>query len=196
MHGCCHQPASAARGCTHAVQSLVESRMHQPSLLWPLPPVLAHAQLFSSPRLNNWAELLFIDCTISPAQRNTWHNYCSSGKGLQISEVQRGTLSVHLRPLRSMGTRHISCLLLTCKLARNLGTTCGSVRRPVTRGTGQSTLAPSASPLLCNSLTRPCVLACRSTVLLNLSLQRYGSLCRSSQQLSLPYGQPTHMSYG
>lgn len=110
--------------------------------------------------------------------------------------LQRGTCSVHLRPLRSMGTGHISCLLLTCKLARNLGTTCGSVRLPVTRGTGHSTLAPPASPLLCNSLTRPCVLACRSTVLLNVLLRRSSSLCRSSQQLSLPYGQSTRMSYG
>ena len=48
----------------------------------------------------------------------------------------------------------------TSKLARNLGTTGGSVRPPVTWGTGQSTAAPWLSPLLCSSRTRPCVLAC------------------------------------
>ena len=102
---------------------------------------------------------------------------------------------MHLRPLRSMGTRHISCLLLTCKLARKLGTICGSVRLPVTRGTGQSTLASAVSPLLCNSLTRPCVLACRYIASLNLLLQCYSRFWCSSWQLSLPYEQSTHMSY-
>ena len=49
----------------------------------------------------------------------------------------------------------------TSRAFRNLGTTGGSTRPPVTRGTGHSTRAPSALPCCCSSRTSPCVLACQ-----------------------------------
>ena len=46
-----------------------------------------------------------MDCTISPAQRKTWHNRCSSETGLLISEATKGYLQCASQATEKHGNR-------------------------------------------------------------------------------------------